>query len=138
MFKKNIIVINCHYMLTVFHKLPMKYHVNVTKIKNLGDVDEAIRFVRQNYFNRKEFQMIKQCIDNITATCNLKKSIQLEKLAISNRNTRYNPERFPGVRIKIPEINGTAIVFASGGVNILGCKSYKEVTTLWKAIISLV
>ena len=53
MFKKNIIAINCNYILTVFHKPPMKYHVNVTKIKNLSEVDEAIRFVIQNYFNRK-------------------------------------------------------------------------------------
>ena len=72
-YKKNIIILRFKYTCTIFYKPPGKYHVNVTKIRNLEDIDHAITELRAKIFPPSKFQLVKQNVDNLTACYQLKK-----------------------------------------------------------------
>ncbi|KAL0633782.1 TATA-binding protein (TBP) [Maublancomyces gigas] len=62
-------------------------------------------------------------MQNVTATVNLKISLDLRTVALKARNAEYKPKRFPGVIIRIREPKATALVFRSGKMVIIGAKS---------------
>jgi TATA-box binding protein (TBP) (component of TFIID and TFIIIB) len=47
-------------------------------------------------------------------------------------NATFNPERFAGLFIKLS--GGTVIIFRTGKVNIVGCKSISDVNEIWNQI----
>ena len=80
-YKKNIIILRFKYTCTIFYKPPGKYHVNVTKIRNLEDIDHAITELRAKIFHPSKFQLVKQNVDNLTACYQFKKSFCLQDIA---------------------------------------------------------
>ena len=80
-YKKNIIILRFKYTCTIFYKPPGKYHVNVTKIRSLEDIDHAITELRAKIFPPSKFQLVKQNVDNLTACLQFKKSICLQEIA---------------------------------------------------------
>ena len=130
--KRNIIVIKDFYTITIFQKPKNEYHINVTRIKSLSCINKVIDWLINTYCNTHCFQLVKYQIDNITASFDLKQHICLQYLANSIKNSTYNPERFHALYIKTS--NGTAIIFQSGKVNILGCSSIESVSSLWTLV----
>ena len=65
-------------------------------------------------------------VDNITSSFNIKKPILFKQLKITNQKFNFNPERFSGFFIKYTE--GTAVLFQSGKINIIGCKTVTAIT----------
>ena len=130
--KRNIVIINDIYSITIFKKLSNKYHINVTGIRSLSLISSVVDWLINSYCKRTDFQLIRYQIDNITATFDIGFSISLHSLAHAYNSSRYNPERFPGLHYKTDW--GTAIVFKSGKVNIVGCKSENEIISIWSMI----
>lgn len=101
-------------------------HVNITRLKSEDDISTAIS--KLEHIIGKT--VISHTIDNITATYSLNQSLTLEDIIHKFKNVKYNAERFPGMFIKCSE-GGSAIIFHSGKIVLLGCKTTKEI---WNVI----
>jgi transcription initiation factor TFIID TATA-box-binding protein len=62
-------------------------------------------------------------IHNMSCTANLGVPLDLKKIAITCRNTEFNPRRFAAVIMRIREPKATALIFASGKMVVSGAKS---------------
>lgn len=130
--KRNILIIKDIYTITVFQKLQNKYHLNITGIKSIDTVSEVIIWIIRTYCDENGFKLISYKIDNITSSFDVKQYIPLHNLANTLKYASYNPERFHALYLKNNE--GTIVVFQSGKINIVGCKSLENILTLWKFI----
>lgn len=105
-------------------------HVNITKIKDISYIDEALSILQKSL----NATIVSYRIDNIIATHNGPQMIDLQSLI--NRNvfnqTKYNPERFPGLFVKCE--TGTAIIFHSGKIVIVGCRSLQQIWDLFEHV----
>jgi len=98
-------------------------HLNASCLKSEDDV-EAVKTVIRRLLN---VQIFSSTIDNIVSTVFLEKTIDLYKVIESAlfENVKYNPEKFPGLFAKFTK--GTIILFHSGKIVIVGCKSHKDI-----------
>jgi len=103
-------------------------HVNVTKVSNLGaQVDRCL--AKLSKLLRRRVLSFK--IDNIIATSDLKKKISLHRIKRKKGvDLLYNSERFPGLFLKFGE--GTSILYHSGKLVIVGCKTVKRIKKIKK------
>src|SRR4030066_2106036 len=74
-------------------------------------------------------------VQNIVATTSLGKPVSLTQLAKTQSNTEYNPERFPGVVLRIKEPKSAVLVFSSGNLVCTGTKSTTQVRQVIDAVI---
>lgn len=106
-------------------------HVNITGIKNFKslrvDLDNVRKILIPETWHLKEFK-----IDNICSSFIFPHKIHLKHLSSIYLDCRFNIERFPAVFLKSKF--GTAAVFESGKINIIGCKSVSEIITVWTHI----
>lgn len=93
-------------------------HINITKIKDFKDFIKAIVNIQKIY----PLKIQKVDIDNIIATGNLSKTINLQKFSASKKylKIKYNSETFPGLFIRFER--GTVILFHTGKFVVVGCK----------------
>jgi len=66
-------------------------------------------------------------IQNIVASGNIGKDLNLNILAMKLPNTEYEPEQFPGLVYKLAEAKATFLLFSNGKIVCTGTKSEKEV-----------
>lgn len=94
-------------------------HINITKIPNLSFIPHVI-LLTETLLECRTFQ---HRIDNISATSNSPQRLNLVKLVEKKKfkNIKYNNQTFPGLFLSFN--TGTAILFHSGKINIVGCKS---------------
>ncbi|KAJ4845057.1 hypothetical protein Tsubulata_015498 [Turnera subulata] len=62
-------------------------------------------------------------LQNIVSTVNVGCKLDLKRIALSARNSEYNPRRFSAVIMRIKEPKTTALIFASGKLVCTGAKS---------------
>ena len=100
-------------------------HINCTKIPSLSDISDSIdqikKWVRQGWLSAPK-------IDNITATIKVGHNLnltQLYKTLKQSHQVRYAAQKFPAVFLTLQF--GTALIFASGKIISVGCKSETEV-----------
>lgn len=124
----NIIIIKDIYVFCIFERKDKFIHFNVTKIKSYQDIFDFIFFFSKEYFTY-DTKLISLKIDNITASFNLNRVLNLIKIKESFTESKFNPERFAGVFIKSKD--GTIIIFRNGKVNIVGCKTINVVKKIW-------
>lgn len=119
---------------------PQSGFINVTGIKTLEEVPQVV----QHFF--QDFELDSDCvklitfdIDSMTATADAGIRIDLVKLqkyVSAHRDSgftiTYNRNRFSGAscRSKL----GTAVVFASGRYNLLGCKARWQIRRVSKQL----
>jgi transcription initiation factor TFIID TATA-box-binding protein len=65
-------------------------------------------------------------IQNIVASANLGKNLNLEIVAIELENTEYEPEQFPGLVYRHPDPKVVLLLFGSGKVVCTGAKSCED------------
>ncbi|KRX10821.1 hypothetical protein PPERSA_00991 [Pseudocohnilembus persalinus] len=65
-------------------------------------------------------------LQNIVATVNLCCKLDLQQIAISARNTEYNPKRFAAVIMRLRDPKTTALIFSSGKMVCTGAKTEQE------------
>ena len=77
-------------------------------------------------------------IQNIVLVDQLPQKINLTLLIQTNRkhNIEYEPENFPGLIFRSQ--NGTALIFSSGKLVIVGVKSLEAADIVLKAVLSLI
>ena len=134
--QRNIFIIKDLYSITLFKKPTKQYHLNVTGIKSLKLVPGVIKWIFDIYCSEHTFELFCCKTDNITACFNLGYTISLSNLALQLTSSKYNPERFHAVYFKNDK--GTAVIFSSGKVNIVGAKSELDVMSLWNILKSTI
>jgi len=65
-------------------------------------------------------------MQNIVATVNLGRTVNLTDIATKARNAEYNPKRFQAVIMRIRDPKTTALVFASGKMIVTGAKYERD------------
>ncbi len=65
-------------------------------------------------------------IQNIVASANLGKPLNLEAVALGLENTEYEPEQFPGLVYRLDDPRVVLLLFGSGKVVCTGAKSAKD------------
>jgi len=120
-FKKNLLK-NCD------ENSEVRQHTNIT-VRNISDIQEAITLMKK-ILQLDDNVYVPFKIDNLTATASICKQVDvqtfLNKTKHISKQISFNPEKFPAIFIK--HSNGTVLLFKSGVMNILGCKSMKELT----------
>lgn len=66
-------------------------------------------------------------IQNIVASGSVGMDLNLNTLAMKLDNTEYEPEQFPGLVYKLPEMKATFLLFSNGKIVCTGTKSEEEV-----------
>ena len=102
-------------------------HVNVTKVPQFKKHIKKSLLVIEKLMCRK---VINFTVDNIIATTDLEKKVNLEEITKQRKNIVYNSERFPGLFIKFTQ--GTSIVYHSGKIVIVGCKTVHRLKKIEK------
>jgi transcription initiation factor TFIID TATA-box-binding protein len=70
--------------------------------------------------------MTEYVVQNVVASISLNQEISLKKLK-KLPNAKYNPEQFPGLVLKYPDMQITFLVFSSGKLVCTGGKSRAEI-----------
>lgn len=111
-------------------------HINITKIKHLENIDKAVENINHMLFECG-FCEIYRKVDNITASVNIKKSVDLLSLVsfFKNEKISYNPEKFPGIFIKFSI--GTVILFHTGRCIIIGTKKTSDIECLVQKLANI-
>lgn len=75
-------------------------------------------------------------IQNIVATCDLGKSIDLNMCAVVLENTMYEPEVFPGLVIRMKDPKTVFLVFSTGKTVCTGLKRREDLKTAYDRLIN--
>lgn len=125
---KNFIVIKQKYTYIIFktNKQTRENHINITKIPSIYEVSNAVEHLKSII----DFVVKNSFVDNIIAIANVDKQLNLINICNSGifKQLKYNNEKFPGLFIKFD--TGTVILFHSGKVVIVGCKTINDIECL--------
>ena len=143
----NYILFETKFVYTIFKcKENNNYnHINITKIKSKLELKDSLK--RLKYFDLTSIKNTLK-IDNITGSLNLKKEIIIKDLIILteafkcnyNIYISYNNEKFPGAFFKVRKENkkvGTIIIFHSGKIVFVGCKSILDLKCLQSLTLAI-
>ena len=75
-------------------------------------------------------------IQNIVASGNLNRPLDLNKLAYNIDETEYNPEQFPGLVYKLVNSKITFLLFGTGKIVCTGAKNIPEIDAAIKTLVS--
>jgi TATA-box binding protein (TBP) (component of TFIID and TFIIIB) len=129
---KNFIVLKSRFTYIIFKskEKQSESHINITKIRSVSKILEAIDSITSLIL----CTVISYKIDNIIATTNLKRNLNLSDISktCNFKNLKYNNEKFPGLFVKFE--TGTVILFHSGKLVIVGCKTEKDISCLIQKI----
>lgn len=148
-FKKfdNFIVVysDCIYTIFKSKENDLYNHINITKIREIENIKVSLDNLQHFGFNII-YDSVK--IDNVTGSMNIKKEIILQDLIKYIRNSNFeenislsfNNETFPGLFIKLEKDSrkiGTIIIFHSGKIVFVGCKSLNDLKHLRVFILAV-
>ncbi|MBI5001540.1 MAG: TATA-box-binding protein [Euryarchaeota archaeon] len=74
-------------------------------------------------------------IENIVASTELAKKLDLTQVALALEGAEYEPEQFPGLVYRIKEQRTAMLLFRSGKANCTGAKDLKSVESTIKTVI---
>lgn len=126
---KNFLVIKDNFSYIIFNKAKKDEtnvrHVNITKLRSYSDIGKSVIHF-QNFLIEG---VVKQfVIDNITASADLKKKINLHHAYIKLKQTqkvRYCLEKFPALFVYLRD-SDRVLIFSSGKLCFVGYKSLKR------------
>lgn len=97
-------------------------HINVSRVKSKKEIKVVENILLSVFL--VPIHSIK--VDNIVSTSNIGRELNLFEIVRKQifPNLKYNPEQFPGLFVKFNK--GTTILFHSGKIVIVGCKSYDD------------
>ncbi len=110
-----------------------------TGAKNIEMVNEAVRIVLNNIrkigidvTNEPEIK-----IQNIVATADMKKELNLNTIAISLglEKVEYEPEQFPGLVYRVDKPKVVMLLFGSGKIVCTGAKEIKDIDLALKEVV---
>lgn len=134
----NFLVIRNDYTFIIFKKNNIgTNHVNATKIMSDSNILDCISSFL-NIIDLKNIPIPSWTVDNITSNFSLNKKINLSDFIQNHKtflNIKYQNEIFSGIFIKFQ--SGTAILFHSGNVVIIGCKNKDSIKWIYNQMIAL-
>ena len=111
-------------------------HINITKIKNFDEIQLSIHHLQSNVLKELDFKINHLSIDNISASYDLKHFVDLRQICENNpQKVRYNNEKFPGLFLRLEK--STLLIFHTGKVNSVGCKTLKDLIEAFSKLIKL-
>lgn len=125
------------YILFKPKKLTSLCHLNITKIKCFSDISQAIAIAKCIFKGHLRINTLQ--IDNITATTQLNEGLQLSEIYNKHHKSfklKYNNDVFPGLHCKLSF--GSVILFHSGKLIFVGCKSSKDIENLINQVQTLI
>lgn len=103
--------------------------LNITGVKSVAQAREVfnqvIKILRGYGVRVKKKSVLK--IQNIVATANIGKEINLDKIGFYFQNTEYEPEQFPGLVYRMDDPHVVFLLFSSGNVVCVGAKKVDDV-----------
>ncbi len=77
---------------------------------------------------------------NIVASVrfNIEKKIDLNLIAMNNKNVKYNPDTFPGLILHLQEPKSTILVFSTGKLVLTGFKKEKTTKLITQKVIEII
>lgn len=122
----NFVVFKNTYQFIIFKAKKDCNHINVTKISSRENICQAV-LLFEELFQCKTFNL---AIDNIIAVSQISNFLNLSNISKTHQvgRVKYNCEKFPGLFIRFNE--GTTILFHSGKVVIVGCKTEEQIECL--------
>lgn len=96
-------------------------------------VNEVIRKLRKIKINISLKPRI--IVQNIVASGSIGMRLDLNFLAIHLENTEYEPEQFPGLVYKLPELNATFLLFSNGKLVCTGTKNKPQLELAMKLLV---
>ncbi len=102
---------------------------NEFKVKKLEEKDESM--------DKSDNANISYKIVNIVSTVvtDIDKKINLKQIAQSQSDVEYNPDKFPGLVMRIRKPKGTALIFSTGRMVITGLREETDVDKVVKKVI---
>jgi len=104
-----------------------------TGSKSIQDAQNSAKIIlklfERNELDAKLSQNV--TIDNIVATYNLGRKINLNLISERNFNIDYQPETFPGLIYRSKNPKGTVLLFSSGKIV---CTGFKEIENMLEVI----
>ncbi len=138
--KSNYIIIESKYVFVIFKpKNCMIVHINVTKIGSLSDINKVADVLIHEILSNLQIVVNKIVVDNITAVYQTDKIINIPKIIESKKDCfkiSYNNEKFPGMFIKFSV--GTLIIFYTGKIIAVGCKTESNLEYLFDQLNKLI
>ena len=131
----NFLVFKDNFCFTLFQpaKKTGLSHLNVTHLKDKSDILKVAQKIRRYICGELLLSTLK--IDNITASSHINREIDLYLFYLQNSDRftiLYKKEKFPGCFIKTA--SGTALLFHTGKVIVVGCKTAKQIECLLEKI----
>lgn len=77
---------------------------------------------------------------NIVASVrfDIEKLVDLNLIAMSNKNIEYNPDTFPGLILRLQKPKSTILVFSTGKLVLTGLKKEKDVRPITQKVIKII
>ncbi len=96
--------------------------------KTLAEAKEGIKKTLQSLrkIGIKIPKKYKIKIENVVATANLKKELNLEDIAFALEESEYEPEQFPGLIMRLQKPKVAFLIFSSGSLVCAGAKTEEE------------
>ncbi len=66
------------------------------------------------------------------------KLVDLNLIAMSNKNIEYNPDTFPGLILRLQKPKSTILVFSTGKLVLTGLKKEKDVKPITQKVIKII
>jgi transcription initiation factor TFIID TATA-box-binding protein len=93
-------------------------------------VEQSFKELRKAITILKKYDLIKSkkikpIVRNIVTNIDFKQKLNIEKLCKIIPKSMYEPEQFPGLIYRIMT-GGVALIFSSGKVVVVGCKTHEE------------
>ena len=117
----NFSVVRHQYTYIIFKQKHGVHHINVTKIPCFRQIEDSLTYLKQ-LVQQGCLSPLK--VDNITATINFGRPLQLSYLYTAlknNHKVRYAAQKFPAIFFSLTA--GTALIFASGKLILVGHKT---------------
>jgi len=128
---KNFLVVKSLFTFIIFKKNKNnENHINITKIPNLDLVSNALSTIKE----LTNCEVISHTIDNIIASTSSEKPLNLQHISSVFPCVKYNNEKFPGLFVKFKL--GTAILFHSGKIVLVGVKKEEDIQCLIQSIFA--
>ena len=133
---KNFFVIRQKYTYIIFKKKGGSQHVNITKIPCIAEISQSVQELKGLL---AWGELTVPVIDNLTATLNLGFTCNLSHLygfMKDHYKVRYSAQKFPSLFWKLA--CGTALVFATGKVILVGHKTLHELEQAGEKCLSVI
>jgi len=112
-------------------------------IAGAKSVDEVKRVIKEflNHVKGKLGKIpssVEVQIQNIVATANLGKHVNLEELAQKIPNVLYEPEQFPGAIVRVGLSKPVVLVFSTGKVVLVGGRDEEDIVKTYEKLKEII